>query len=80
MTVVVLVWGSIGVPALSNDQDIWGATEWIWENCNWSEVNIGVVAWRLASRATIEVPLWEIFKGEETALWDLGESLMSRDN
>lgn len=75
MTVVELVWGSIGIPALSQDQDIWGTTEWIWEDCNGAEVNIRVVTGGLTSWATVEVPFWEIIKSELTALWDLGKSL-----
>jgi hypothetical protein len=61
VAVVELVWGSIRIPALGDDQDIWGATEWIGENRNGSQVNIGVVTWSLASRAAIEVPFWEVF-------------------
>ena len=49
MTVVELVWGSIGIPALGEDQDVGGTSEWIGENGNGSEVDIGVVAWGLAS-------------------------------
>jgi hypothetical protein len=77
MAVVELIWGSIGVPALGDDQDIWGAAEWIWEDSNRSEVDIGVVAGCLASRATVEVPFWKIFEGEEAIFWDAGESLTS---
>ena len=48
MAVVELVWGSIGVPALGENQDVWGTAEWIGEDGNGSEVNIRVVAWGLA--------------------------------
>lgn len=49
MSVVELVWGSISVPALSDNQDIGSTTEWIWENSDGAEVDIGVVAWGLTS-------------------------------
>jgi hypothetical protein len=75
MAVVELVWGSIGVPALSENQDVGGTTEWIGEDGNGTEVDIGVVAWGLASRAAVEVPLWEVIESEFTALGDLEESL-----
>jgi len=78
VAVVELVGSSIGIPALSDDQNVWGATEWVREDSNGSQVDIGVVAWCLASRATVEVPLWEIFDLELTALGDLGESLESK--
>ena len=75
MAVVELVWSSIGVPALSNNQDVWVTTEGVGEDSNGSEVNIRVVAWCLASRATVEVPLWKILESEFAVLRDTGESL-----
>jgi hypothetical protein len=75
MAVVELVRGSIGVPALGDDQDVGSATEWVGEDGNRSEVDIGVVAWSLAGRATIKVPLGKVLNLEEAVLWDLGESL-----
>ena len=75
MAVIELVWCSIGIPALTDNQDVWALTEWVGEDSNGSEVDIGVVAWSLASRAAVEVPLWEVIKGKFTTLWDLGEGL-----
>ncbi len=60
VAVVELIWGSIGIPALSDNQDVGCTAEWIWEDGNGSKVNIGVVAGRLTSRRTVEVPLREI--------------------
>jgi hypothetical protein len=80
VAVVELVWGSIRVPALGDDQDVRGTTERIREDSNRSEVDIGVVPWSLASRATVEVPLWEVFNLELTIFWDLGESLPSKSS
>jgi hypothetical protein len=77
VAVVELVWGSIGIPALGENQDVGGATEWVREDGNRSEVDIGVVAWGLASRAAVKIPLWEVIESEFTALWDLEESLPS---
>jgi hypothetical protein len=75
MAVVELVWCPIGVPALADDQDIRGATEWIWEDSNGSEVDIRVVAWGLAGGAAVEVPLGEILNLELAAFGNFGESL-----
>jgi hypothetical protein len=78
VAVVVLVWGSIGIPALGDNQDVGSTTEWIGEDGNRAEVDIGVVAWGLASGRTVKVPLWEIFDLELARGWDLGESLRRR--
>ena len=75
MAVVVLVWCSIGVPALTDNQDVWALTEWVGEDSSGTKIHIRVVAWSLASRATVEIPLWEVLEGEFAALWDLGEGL-----
>ncbi len=75
MAVVELVWGSIGVPAFGDNQNVGSATEWVWEYGNRPEVDIGVITWSLASRATVKVPLWEVFNLEDTVLWNFGESL-----
>lgn len=75
VTVVEFVWGSIGIPALCDHQDVGSATEWIGKDGDWAEVYIGVVAWGLACRASIEVPLWEVLELELAALWYLGEGL-----
>lgn len=78
VAVVELVWGSIGVPALGDNQDVGSTTEWIGEDGNGAEVDIRVVTGSLASRATVEVPLGEIFRLEDTGFWDLGESLLCK--
>jgi len=75
VAVVELVWGSIGIPALGDNQDVGSATEWVGEDGNRSEVDIRVVAGSLAGRATIKVPLGEVFNLEVAVLGDLGESL-----
>jgi hypothetical protein len=75
MAVVEFVWGSIRVPALGDDQDVGGATEWVREDGYGAEVDIRVVAGSLASRATIKVPLGKILNLEETVLWNLGQGL-----
>jgi hypothetical protein len=81
-TVVELVWSSIWIPALGQNQDVWGTTEWIWEDGNRSEVNIGVFARRLTGGRAIKVPFRQIFESEFARFWDLkkgliGESLVS---
>lgn len=78
MTVVVLVWGSIWIPALSDNQDVWGTAEWIWVDCNRSKVNIRVVAWGLTGGRTVEVPFWEVFWLEFAGCWDAGKGLQKK--
>lgn len=75
VAVVEFVWRSIGVPAFSNDQNIGALAEWVGEDSNGAEVDIGVVAWSLTGRAAVEVPLWEVIESEFTALWNTGEGL-----
>jgi hypothetical protein len=60
VAVVELVWGSIGIPAFGEDENVGCATERIWEDCDRSKVDIRVAARCLASGRTIEVPFWEI--------------------
>jgi hypothetical protein len=75
VTVVVLVWGSIGIPALSDNQNVGGTAEWVGEDGYGSEVNIRVVAWGLSCGGTVKVPFWEILNLELARFWDLGEGL-----
>jgi hypothetical protein len=75
-TVVELVWGSVWVPALSENQDVGGATEWVREDGNRSEVNIRVFARSLTRRGAIKVPFWEILESEFARFWDLENSLI----
>jgi len=75
MAVVELIGGAVRVPALSDDQNVGGTTEWVGEDGDGSEVNIGVVAWSLSGRAAVEVPFWEIFNLEDAALGDGSKGL-----
>ncbi len=75
MTVVELVWGSIRVPALCDNQDVGSTTEWIGVDGNGSKVDIRVIAGGLASRGAVEIPFWKILDLEFTTFRDLGESL-----
>jgi len=76
VTVVVLVWSSIGIPALGDHQDVWGAAKWIREDGDRAEVYVGVVSGGLTGRTSVEVPLWEVIEREITTLGDLGEGLI----
>lgn len=58
--VVELVGRAIGVPALSEDEDVGGATEGVGEDGNGLQVDVGVVTGGLAGGGTIEVPQGEI--------------------
>jgi hypothetical protein len=60
MSVVVLVGSAIGVPALSENDDVGRATEGIGVDGARSEVDIGVVTGGLAGGRTIEVPDGEV--------------------
>lgn len=75
VAVVELVWGSIWIPALGDDQDVWCTTEWIWVEGDRSEVDIGVVAGGLSGGGTVKVPFWEILDLELAVGWNLGQSL-----
>lgn len=58
---VELVGGSIGVPALSKDDDVGGTAEGIGVDGARAKVDIRVVAGGLLGRGTIEVPDGEVF-------------------
>lgn len=60
MSVVVLVGGTIGVPALGENDDVGGATEGIGEDGARAEVDIGVVAGGLVGGRAIKVPDGEV--------------------
>ncbi|KAH3663872.1 hypothetical protein OGAPHI_005275 [Ogataea philodendri] len=60
MSVVELVWSSVVVPALSQDNNVVALSEWVWVESDRSEVDIGVVAWGLAGGRTVKVPLWQL--------------------
>jgi len=56
VSIVELVGGAIGVPALGEDDDVGGATEGIGEDGARAEVDIRVLTRSLVGRRTIEVP------------------------
>ena len=56
VTVVELVWASIGIPGLAKNEDVVTATEWIRIGCDGSDVDVRVVAWSLASRRAVKIP------------------------
>lgn len=60
VAVVELVWGTVRVPALSQDEDVVTTTERVREDGNRAEVNIGILTRGLAGGGTVEVPLWKI--------------------
>lgn len=49
MTVVEFVWASVRVPCLAKNKNVVTATERIWVLCDWSDVDVRVITWRLAS-------------------------------
>ncbi len=50
MSVVEFVWASVMVPGFAQNEDVVTAAEWVGVYGNGSDVDIGVVAWCLASR------------------------------
>lgn len=60
MAVVVLVGGAVGVPALSQDDDVGGATEGVGEDGAGAEVDVGVVTGGLLGGGAVEVPDREV--------------------
>jgi hypothetical protein len=60
MSAVELVRGAIGVPALTEDEDVVAPAERIWEDSNGAEVDIRVLTGSLSGRRTVEVPLGEL--------------------
>lgn len=56
MTVVVLVRSAIGIPGLSQDQDVGVASERIGKDGDGLQVDIGVVTRSLAGGGTVKVP------------------------
>ena len=60
VAIIELVWGSIGIPGLSHDQDVVATTERIGKDGYGADVHIGIVAWSLAGGRPVEVPFWEL--------------------
>jgi hypothetical protein len=73
VAVVELVGGTIGIPGLTENEDVVTKAEGVRVDGNGTEVHIGVVTGSLAGRGTIEVPLRELING----LDGLGESLLA---
>lgn len=76
MTVVELVWGSIRIPALGEDENVGSATKWVGEDGDWAQVDVRVVSGSLTSRRAVEVPFWEILE-LDAALCHRGNGLRS---
>ena len=74
MTVVVLVGGAIGIPALGEDKDVRNAPERVGEDSDGLQVDIRVVARSLVGGGAIEIPGGEVL-GLETALRNRGHGL-----
>ena len=68
---VVGVWCAVGHPCLAHDENVVTKTEWVRVHGDWTEVDIGVVAWSLASGRSVEIPFWEVLH----RLWDLLQGL-----
>jgi hypothetical protein len=75
VAVVVGVRRAVGIPALTDHQDVRGQTEGVWEDRHRAQVDVRVVARGLPGRRAIKVPFGKVLDGELAALWNLGESL-----
>jgi len=71
MTVVVLVGASIGIPGLTEDEDVVTLAEGVGVESDGAEVDIGVVTGGLGGGGTVEVPLGELVNTRH----GLGQSL-----
>jgi hypothetical protein len=60
VTVVELVWGSIGIPALADDEDVGSTTEWVGVEGDGAEVDVRVVARGLVGRTAVKVPFGQV--------------------
>ena len=56
MTIVELVRGAIMVPRLAENENVVATTEWIGEDLDRTEVDVGIVAWGLSTRRTVKIP------------------------
>ena len=74
VAVVELVWASIGVPGLAEDEDVVTLAEGVGEDSDGAEVDIGVVTGGLAGGGTVEVPLRELVDARH----GLGEGLWTK--
>lgn len=77
VAVVELVWGSIGIPALSDDEDVGSTTEWVGVESDGAEVDVRVVTRSLVGRTAVKVPFGKVLDLELAVLGDLGECLPS---
>jgi hypothetical protein len=75
VAVVVLVWGSIGIPALAQDEDVGVAAHWVGEDGDRAEVDIRVTTGGLTRRRAVEVPFWEVGKVDFPVFRDLEDCL-----
>lgn len=63
MSVVVLVGGAIGVPALGKNENVGRSAEWVGEDGNGLQVDIRVVAGSLVGGGTVKVPHRKVLGG-----------------
>ena len=75
IAVVELVWSSVRIPALAENENVWVTTEWIWEDRNRAKVEIRRLSWSLSGRGTVKVPLWKILELHLAIFWDLEDGL-----
>lgn len=75
VAVVVLVGGSIRIPALAQDEDVGVAAHWVGEDGDGAEVDIGVATGGLTGRRAVKVPFWEVGKVDLSIVGDLEDCL-----
>lgn len=75
VAVVVLVGGSIRIPALTQDEDVGVATHWVGEDGDRAEVDVGVATRSLSRRRAVEVPFWQVGKVDLSIVGDLEDCL-----
>lgn len=63
VTIVEFVGCAVRIPALSQDENVVAATEWIRKHGDRTEVDVRVLTWSLGGGRSVEVPFWKILDG-----------------
>lgn len=75
VAVVVLVGGSIGIPALAQDEDVGVTAHWVGEDGDGAEVDVGVATGGLTRRRAVKVPFWQVGEVDLSIVGDLEDCL-----
>ena len=76
VAVVVLVWGSIRIPALAQNEDVGVAAHWVGEDGDGAEVDVGVATGGLTGRRAVKVPFGQVGEVDLSVVGDLEDGLV----